>query len=202
MKIIEIFKSIQGEGILTGVPTTFVRLAGCNTKCTWCDQKEAWDETKSVDIKEDKIAEAIEEAGCGDVCFTGGEPMLQSNDIRTVTSIQREKFRFSIETNGSVYDPIPAIGFMSLSPKLQFWPHETFPKWMVYCYSFNVPHQIKVVCNTIEECDKAVSLVGEYADFLVLQPRYGSSSTNDIITFCINNGLRLSLQVHKLVGIQ
>lgn len=201
MKIIDIFKSIQGEGMLAGVPTTFVRLAGCNCKCSWCDQKEAWDDTNIVHTPTKMVCDKVEKLSCSDVCFTGGEPFLQIDAVRKVCRQLTDVYRFSIETNGSIYDPFPGIGFMSFSPKLQFWPHDTFIKWMELCYSFSIAHQIKVVCNDINECKQAAGLVAEFNEFMLIQPRWETIYLRDIISFCVDNNIRLSTQMHKYLGV-
>ncbi|MHC4455686.1 MAG: 7-carboxy-7-deazaguanine synthase QueE [Planctomycetota bacterium] len=76
MKVNEIFYSIQGEGFLAGVPSVFVRLAGCPLYCRWCDTKYAWDKTQGTDYDVDEIVRTVQQWPCKFVVITGGEPMI------------------------------------------------------------------------------------------------------------------------------
>lgn len=105
MKISEIFYSIQGEGIQMGRPMVFVRLSGCNLRCSWCDTKYAYEEGKEMTIGE-VIAE-IKKYPARWVLFTGGEPMLQIEEIHELMSrMKRDKdlkhYWFALQTNGTL----------------------------------------------------------------------------------------------------
>ncbi len=75
MRVIEIFHSIQGESTLAGLPTTFVRFARCDLRCTWCDTPYSFG--AGTEMSRDAVLRAVAEAGLGRVCLTGGEPLLQ-----------------------------------------------------------------------------------------------------------------------------
>lgn len=75
MKVIEIFTSLQGEGVLMGTPTTFVRFEGCNLDCQWCDTKYAREGGR--EMTPHQVLDEVEERNVPFVCLTGGEPMLQ-----------------------------------------------------------------------------------------------------------------------------
>ncbi len=75
LQVAEIFASIQGEGTRAGLPTAFVRLAGCALRCRWCDTAWAFEGGRSMDVEE--VVAAILETGLPRVCLTGGEPLLQ-----------------------------------------------------------------------------------------------------------------------------
>ena len=76
MKIAEIYKSVQGEGLLTGTPSVFVRVSGCNLRCWFCDTPFASWAPEGSDIAIDEIVAQVEEWDCRHVVLTGGEPML------------------------------------------------------------------------------------------------------------------------------
>ncbi len=105
MIVNEIFLSIQGEGKDIGKPTVFVRLTGCNLRCTWCDTGYAFYEGKDMSIRE--IMKEVEKYGIGRVCITGGEPLLQKESLDLTDRLIEEGYEVSIETNGAL--PIEGI---------------------------------------------------------------------------------------------
>ncbi|MBI4595593.1 MAG: radical SAM protein [Candidatus Tectomicrobia bacterium] len=99
LKVNEIFYSIQGESTFAGLPCVFVRLTGCNLRCTYCDTKYAYDEGQDKTITE--ILESIGKYNCSLLEITGGEPLIQSNMPLLVDRLIEKKYRVLIETNGS-----------------------------------------------------------------------------------------------------
>ena len=101
MKISEIYRSIQGEGIYIGIPTTFVRLYGCNFNCPWCDTKYA-KKGNSISIKIETLKRKVEEImKDGDMlCVTGGEPYVQKHELIPFLNLFTNR-EILIETNGS-----------------------------------------------------------------------------------------------------
>ena len=108
MQINEIFKSIQGEGPNFGKPAIFLRTAQCNLKCTWCDTKYTWDwknydyakEVKEMTIEE--IKEQLLDYEIKHLVITGGEPLLQQDDIADLLSFLKPDFYVEIETNCTI----------------------------------------------------------------------------------------------------
>jgi 7-carboxy-7-deazaguanine synthase len=117
VKISEIFYSIQGEGTLAGVPSVFVRVSGCNLRCTWCDTPyTSW----APEGREMTIAEILAEAGgfgASHVVVTGGEPMLFPEAVELTRDLKAHGMHITIETAGTVYRAA-ACDLMSISPKL------------------------------------------------------------------------------------
>ena len=101
MKINEIFYSLQGEGIQTGVPTIFIRFTGCNLRCKWCDTKYAYDEGEDLSI--DQIIEKIKSYPSTQICVTGGEPLLQDELSTLIQRLIELKYDINLETNGSIH---------------------------------------------------------------------------------------------------
>ncbi len=117
MKIAEIYKSIQGEGRLTGTPSVFVRASGCNLRCWFCDTPYASWEPEGQDYAVDEIIAEIEEWDCRHVVLTGGEPMLFAELIPLCGELRRRGRHITIETAGTLYLPVEC-DLMSISPKL------------------------------------------------------------------------------------
>tara|TARA_B100000953_G_scaffold239060_1_gene200620 strand:- start:20999 stop:21679 length:681 start_codon:yes stop_codon:yes gene_type:complete len=108
MKINEIFESIQGEGTNAGKPAVFLRTAECNLKCTWCDTKYTWDwknfdyakEVKEISIEE--IRRELEQFSNRHLVITGGEPLMQQDDLAELLTFLKPEFYVEIETNGTI----------------------------------------------------------------------------------------------------
>ena len=108
MQINEIFKSIQGEGPNFGKPAIFLRTAQCNLKCTWCDTKYTWDwenydytkEVKEMTLEE--IKEQLLDLEIKHLVITGGEPLLQQDDLADLLSFLKPNFYVEIETNCTI----------------------------------------------------------------------------------------------------
>jgi 7-carboxy-7-deazaguanine synthase len=117
LRIAEVFASIQGEGLRQGEPTIFVRMAGCNLRCAFCDTKRAWTGGRILAV--DKVLENIRAASLSFpaqwVCLTGGEPLLQDLNM-LVRELKKMGFRIQAETNGTIYRRFP-IDWYTVSPK-------------------------------------------------------------------------------------
>lgn len=117
MKIAEIFYSVQGEGILAGVPSVFVRTSGCNLRCTWCDTPYTSWEPEGEDLTIDAIVEAVRQHPARHVVITGGEPMIAPQIVELTEEMHTLGHHITIETAGTVCRPV-SCGLMSISPKL------------------------------------------------------------------------------------
>jgi len=118
MKVNEIFYSLQGEGLLAGRPSVFIRLAGCPLKCKWCDTKYAWSDTAGDDYTIDKIIHEVERYNCLFVVITGGEPMIHDGINKLAEELKARKMHITIETAGITFIPDLPCDLMSISPKL------------------------------------------------------------------------------------
>jgi 7-carboxy-7-deazaguanine synthase len=118
MVINEIFYSLQGEGFLAGIPSVFVRLAGCPLRCRWCDTKYAWAEESGEDHRIEEIVQMVQQGKSKFVVITGGEPMTNSDLPELVQKLKASDKHITIETAGIVFIPDLACDLMSISPKL------------------------------------------------------------------------------------
>ena len=98
----EIFLSIQGESTRTGLPCTFVRLAGCNLRCAWCDTAYAQDAADGREMSTDDVLDRAAELGCERVEVTGGEPLTQSACAELLRRLCDGGYETLLETNGSL----------------------------------------------------------------------------------------------------
>jgi 7-carboxy-7-deazaguanine synthase len=100
LKVNEIFSSIQGEASYAGQPCTFVRLAGCNLRCAWCDTQYAWEEGQVMPAE--AVVSRVRELGWELVEITGGEPLMQEAVLPLMSALVDEDFSVLLETNGSL----------------------------------------------------------------------------------------------------
>jgi organic radical activating enzyme len=118
LRLVEIFDSVQGEGLNCGVPMTFVRFAKCNLACDFCDTP--YNRT-AFDVSEETLSSMIAERNPSWVMFTGGEPMLQleTSLIDLITRKCTRQVLYGCETNGMVWSPaFRLLNHVTISPKL------------------------------------------------------------------------------------
>ena len=214
MKIAEIFYSIQGEGMLAGVPSVFVRTSGCNLRCAWCDTPyTSWQpEGQERDIE--SIAAEVESYGASHVVVTGGEPMI-APQIDELT--HRLKQHITIETAGTV-DAHVRCDLMSISPKLANstprerdngrWAaqHERlrYQPEVLRQLMDTYPCQLKFVVESPDDIGEIRSMLadlGAGADRVVLMPEGTDPETlrnrgRWIVEICKTEGWRFSPRLH------
>lgn len=130
MRIAEIYRSVQGEGLLTGVPSVFVRASGCNLRCWFCDTPYTSWRPEGRDMSTDEIAAQVEEWDTQHVVVTGGEPMLFAELIPLCDRLHQIGRHITIETAGTLFLPV-ACDLMSISPKFASSapPADSEPHW-------------------------------------------------------------------------
>jgi len=179
MRIAEIYRSIQGEGRLTGQDSVFVRTSGCNLRCWFCDTPYASWEPEGEDRGVAEIVEAVLALETPHVVLTGGEPMLFAEMIPLCDRLHQEGRHLTIETAGTLHLPLHC-DLMSISPKLSNSTpsHLQSPKWhlrherarraidVVRRLIAAHPHQLKFVVDEPEDCEEVL----EYLDELPIRP--------------------------------
>ena len=117
LRISEMFASVQGEGIWAGVPSSFLRVSGCNMRCVWCDTPYASWEPEGPVREVSEVVSEIGAYGIEHVVVTGGEPMLFDPIKELLGSLKNRGHTLTVETAGTVYREVP-VDLMSISPKL------------------------------------------------------------------------------------
>jgi 7-carboxy-7-deazaguanine synthase len=176
----EIFYSLQGEGFWTGLPAVFIRFAGCNLNCTWCDT----DYTQRMQLTAPEILLEIQQYPSAHIVLTGGEPTLQLTPDLIQRLHQAGKY-LHLETNGTM-EPPPGLDWITISPKeMAFW-------------EVRQAQELKLVYTgqPIEPFQQAA-----HCQYYFLQPCSMSNIPETIAKVKQCPPWRLSLQTHKLLNI-
>jgi 7-carboxy-7-deazaguanine synthase len=177
MKIAEIYRSRQGEGLLSGTPSVFVRTSGCNLRCWFCDTPFTSWTPEGPDLSVDEVVSQVAEWDCPHVVLTGGEPMLWSELIPLAAALRGLGRHVTIETAGTLYLPV-ACDLMSISPKLSnSTPSaEQGGRWrrrhertrqapeVMRRLMREYEYQLKFVIDQPEDCDEVQQYLGELPD--------------------------------------
>jgi 7-carboxy-7-deazaguanine synthase len=213
--IFEIFSSFQGEGIHTGLPTTFIRLSGCNLDCKWCDTRYALDPSSGRPMSITEIVQKVKELGNEMVCITGGEPLIQENTYRLVESLLEIGCRVDIETNGTMdfshYSSLGEKVFLSVDVKTPS-SGEDGSFLMDNIVSLRGKDQLKFIIGSPEDIRFSVKLIGS-ADpgcELIFTPvnNIGGDVLAEELMHYIQDGAlpgrrtRLMVQTHKVIWPQ
>ncbi len=217
--ISEIFLSIQGEGLYTGEPTVFIRFKGCDLGCTYCDSMYTWKKSKDID-KVGRTAESLIEEllkydkighrGPNWVCITGGEPLQQYSGFCELVDKVKKLYKIEVETSGLV--PLPTdriftdVDSWVVDLKLPS-SNVTLPPIVEDYKRLRYKDQIKLVIGTDEDFEVALKTLKAYPTeaTILVSPmfdgvgRVGTKLMQDCVDFCITNGYRLSLQIHKYI---
>jgi len=206
VRVIEIFDSLQGEGAWAGVPTAFVRFAGCNAAdlglgCTaWCDTEHSWDPEGGHEMSPAEVAAALASSALRRVCLTGGEPLLQGEEFALlVTLLQDRGLTVHVETNGTLDLPGGVRpGWVTVSPKP--------PHYVVSPGLTGAVDEIKVVVDEAFRADVVEGLSRDHPTAVVsLQPewsRFRETAAEATAAAMAHPDWRVSLQLHKVLGIR
>ncbi len=208
MVVNEIFGSIDGEGIRAGELASFVRLAGCNLRCSYCDTQYALDKNAGTEMSVNEIIDELDKIGIKNVTLTGGEP-LQHKDIDIlIEELLKSNYKVNIETNGSI--------------NIEKYVGKCLITMDYKCPSSNMENTMNlanieklgeedVLKFVVEESDlKTVEEVlrkFKIKSFVYISPIYQKIKLPKIVEFmkkCNSNGIdmtkvRMQIQLHKVI---
>jgi 7-carboxy-7-deazaguanine synthase len=195
LPVMEHFYTLQGEGVHQGKAAYFIRLAGCDVGCVWCDVKDSWDSTRHPLLEIDFLVEQVKQAGSPIAVITGGEPLL--HDLQELTrQLQNAGIKTHMETSGS--SPLSGSwDWITLSPK-KFKP--PIPEVVIKA------NELKVVVfnkSDFEWAEKWAAQVSPGCK-LYLQPEWDKAAlvTPMIIDYIkAHPQWQLSLQIHKYINV-
>ena len=209
-KVVEIFESINGEGLRAGELAVFVRMKGCNLSCNYCDTM--WANEADCEFEEmtaDRIVERVKKSGIKNVTLTGGEPLLQKDADKLLKLFSDEKdIRVEIETNGSV-NLSPFLKYENTSFTMDYkLPESDMEKYMDL-ENFKILRKkdtLKFVASSVNDLKKAKDIIEKYDLIdrvnIIFSPVFGKIELTDIVDFLKDNKLndvRMQLQMHKFI---
>ncbi len=207
MKVSEIFHSIEGEGIAIGKPEVFVRLSGCNLRCRWCDTKYTWEDGEEMSV--DQVIDKIKSYPCANVSITGGEPLLQKEELlKLLKSLKESGYWIQLNTNGTIFDSklFENIDLITMDCKCPSSGEESDMEVIKKTISaFEPKTQIKFVVSDEKDYryakDTISAVLGNF-NHVVFQPEWDSRGfVNRLIELIKRDKLdvRVLLQLHKVI---
>lgn len=208
MRVVEIFDSIDGEGIFTGCLATFIRLGGCNMRCSYCDTGYALNAKDGKEMSIAEIVRKVRKIGNAHITLTGGEPLINPESACLVKALCERGFMVNIETNGSV----------DVSP---FQNDNTVITMDYKTISSGENKKMSIDrINTLRKCD-VLKIVCEKSDFPDIQDMLSKIKTNaavfispifkkaepkELVEFLkstrdsgIKKEIRVQVQLHKII---
>lgn len=207
VKVVEIFRSVEGEGKWVGLPAVFVRLEGCNLRCSWCDTPYSYDGKSFREMEIDEVVEAVRTFNVKRVCITGGEPFFSDNLHILVKQLIDVGYTVFIQTNGTLWNE----NFSELDWKKIYITCSPKPPFY-FVHKKLIPY-IRELKFVVDE-NLAIShiLKKEYTDILnndvvILQPEGNRKDMvekalqlqDELLTFGVES--RVVPQCHKVLGL-
>ena len=222
LPINNIFYSIQGEGFLAGVPSAFIRLAGCHLRCRWCDTAYAWETAQSTAMTISEVLAKIQMYNTSKVVVTGGEPLIQPDLEALLDELAANGYHITLETTACEYRQVKC-DLVSISPKMsnsipaagsERFAHHSEKRLNVpaiYRYIENYNYQLKFVIEAPEDIIEIKELLRELpavdAERVMLMPQSGSNQQHierakAVVKLCLENNFRYCPRLHIQIWSQ
>lgn len=203
LRVTEVFHSIQGEGTRVGLPAAFVRLTGCNLRCSWCDSTYTFSGGEWRDFE--ALYEDVETMPVVDhVCVTGGEPLLQSESLLFMQGLLERGYEVVLETGGGLFiGNVPKRVVKILDVKCPSSGEEGRNVWENVAHMDAHQDEYKFVLGGREDYEWARAVVYDrlLTGTILMSPVYGELSLADLSRWVLDDGLdvRVQTQLHKVI---
>ncbi len=203
LKVNEIFYSIQGEGSSAGLPCVFVRLTGCNLRCTYCDTEYAFYEGDDKTVEQ--IIEQVSSYNCNLVEITGGEPLSQNESLNLMIKLCDKGFDVLLETGGSLpIDDVDKRVKIIMDLKC---PSSGMEKKNLYSNIELLKHtdEVKFVIGNKEDYEWSKKMLSKYQLVkkanILFSPVFGKINYETMVNWILQDKLkvRFQLQMHKFI---
>jgi organic radical activating enzyme len=191
-------ETVQGEGHWFGAPVDFIRLSGCPVACHFCDTGYS-DGGQNAPRRMRDINDLIAEVRSPRVVVSGGEPFIQPHLPELVNALMAAGKHVHIETSGAFWQDIPGV-WITVSPK-----QHVSPKYPVDYHMWMRANEVKIVISTGEEVDFYREFFPSAGGSIYLQPEWSDLAQTLPLTLELlkkNPSFFLSMQMHKLIGVQ
>ena len=203
IKINEIYLSVQGESTHTGLPCIFIRLTGCNLRCSWCDTAYAFHEGKNMSI--DEILQKVESFGIHLVEITGGEPLMQDNVYTLMRSLIEKGYKVMLETGGSIsLERVPKDVIKIMDLKCPGSGEQA--KNNLDNLKLLLPHdEVKFVILDKKDYEWSRDIIKKYkineTSHILLSPVFDKLELKEMVKWILEDRLpvRLQTQLHKII---
>jgi 7-carboxy-7-deazaguanine synthase len=180
----------------------FVRLAGCNLDCRWCDTPHSHEGGQEID--NDEIIKRVEGSGCREICITGGEPLLQVSELRVLLSrLSRLGYSIEIETNGTIdFGQVQDNATICMDVKC---PSSGEQSDLSLLRKITSGDSVKFVVGDREDCQYASEVIQQHPirGEIFFSPVAGSDY-HELACYVLDNNLpvRFQVQLHKIIGVR
>ena len=210
MKVVEIFRSIEGEGKRAGLPCTFIRLYGCNLDCKYCDSTYATKEEQYVVMSIPDILEAVKSYEIPNVTVTGGEPLIHNGIDNLLSALIDARYNINVETNGSVIPRIQNAKNGKIFYTMDFKTNASGMSSYMNLEAIKKLHQkdvLKFVVGSLEDMDQCLEVLDTFHDCedfpqVYFSPVWGQIEPKDIVDYLLSHRLyncKVQLQLHKII---
>ncbi len=197
----ELFYSLQGEGASLGTPAVFIRLAGCNLRCSWCDTSYSWAE--GVEQSTAELVERIRQFPCQHLVITGGEPLLQQEGIAELLAALPD-YSVEIETNGTVTPSdylLERVSQWNVSPKLRHAQQKDALNHAVLALFASLPHAwFKFVMQRPDDWNEVAELLLPKKRIILMPCARTREQLREarlaLAELCIEQGVRYGDRLH------
>jgi organic radical activating enzyme len=196
-ELVEIFESLQGEGRNTGRPCVFVRFAGCNLACPWCDT----DVTGRFSLELDELAGEIKSFRARSVVLTGGEPTIVSGMPELIAELKREGFWVAVETNGlNAAQWLQFADYVAVSPKAEFESLYDRPETLIEADEVRIVASSENVAGFCRKMRRRISARDYYVSPCDRDGEIDFATAKAVLSGL--DGWSLSVQLHKILGFR
>lgn len=212
MRVVEIFESIEGEGVRAGLPVVFIRLAGCNLRCSYCDTKYSYDATEAKVMPVHDVVKTVGKYRNKNITITGGEPLIHKDVCELIEQLLKQDCWVNVETNGTV-DVVPIregcckqLGklFFTMDYKCPSSNAETIAS-VVNASKLYAHDVLKFVVGCTQDIDRAEEVIEAIKPkaAVYLSPVFGEIEPVEIVEEVLKRPVlkscRVQLQLHKMI---
>ena len=203
MKVVEIFKSIDGEGIRVGYPVTFIRLAGCNLRCNYCDTKYSYEDEKFTEMTPQEIYNQVYKLGGKRITLTGGEPLIHK-DVKVLVDLLIQKgYELNIETNGSVDITLFLDKHTIITMDYKCASSDMEDKMLLDNISkLRKQDVLKFVVSDDNDLDTVQRIYQNTKATVYISPVFGRIEPKQIVEYMLEHNMencRVQVQLHKII---